>query len=878
MVLLLCVSVRLVTPTCLFVASIGCAVSAQAAASDESKRAFDLPRGDAATILRQFAAICGRQVFFMMDKVKGEQTNAVAGKFSPREALDRMLSGTSLVALQDEVTGNFVISRRNASAPRPELERDPKSQLPSAREPTPSTTSVGGNPAAAKSTSTHPPGMKSSSMFSRLAAALVLLVAPAADAAERTSDRANDETVVLSDFEVRATVDDDYKAANVISGTRFATKLMDLPRQIDVITDTFLNDLGVVDVQEALRYNSSIQLDSAEGVEVEEPQIVIRGYRADTTYVNGFAIAQSIDRLFVDRVEIIKGPSSIFSGPIEPGGTINTITKKPSTRRGGTLAFSAGSFDKYRAEASYNTPLNASKTLTTRVAAALEDHGSQLEFAGRRRTILGAGLQWRPTARTTVLAEVRYMGTHQEPGDPTAYVDPSVAYIVRNIRPEFNRAGPDAYYKLYQWQANAEITHTFNDHWSFRAGVLGTRREIEQLTINGSSTVIAVAAATGIRTVARVPVYRPDDHGFSVSPQTQLMGKFRYGGIDHKFLVGAEAAYSQNRTLTRSLTAGLPRIAIDTPQPASAYSFGDPLAYPITANTESWSRTYGVPVNNLLTLFRGRLVLLNGMRYGYVNNDGRNFRTSTYNPPFTQSAVVSGHGVTYILLPGRLSAFASYAESFVPLTGTDWQGNSFDPVEGSGLDYGIKFDLLDGRLSGTITGYRTIRDKALARDLDHSGFFVQERKQRSQGLEAGLQLRPLRDWQVLFNYGYCDIVTTGDPQAVVNNTRQRNVPTHQGSVWNRYRFSEGRLKGLSLGVGVIRLGNRRGNDTRLDIPGLQLWPFTKVDASLGYDFRILGRRATFQLSGHNLLDRQFIDHFRYYAAPRGFTSSLRLNF
>ena len=214
----------------------------------------------------------------------------------------------------------------------------------------------------------------------------------------------------------------------------------------------------------------------------------------------------------------------------------------------------------------------------------------------------------------------------------------------------------------------------------------------------------------------------------------------------------------------------------------------------------------------------------------------------------------------------------------MPLTGSDWQGNAFEPIEGNGYDYGLKFDLIDGRVSGTISAYKTIRDKALARDEDHPTFFVQERKQRSQGLEVGVHLRPTRDWRVILNYGYCDIVTTGDPQAVVNNTRQRNVPTHQGNIWNRYKFSEGPLKGLSLGVGVIRLGNRRGNDTRLDIPGLQLWPFTKVDASLGYDLKLFGRRASIQVSGTNLLDRDFIDQYRYYAAPLAFNSTLRLYF
>ena len=53
-----------------------------------------------------------------------------------------------------------------------------------------------------------------------------------------------------------------------------------------------------------------------------------------------------------------------------------------------------------------------------------------------------------------------------------------------------------------------------------------------------------------------------------------------------------------------------------------------------------------MPVNNIFKLLRGRLTLLNGARYGYVNNDGKNVRTSVYNAPFTQDALVSGHGAT----------------------------------------------------------------------------------------------------------------------------------------------------------------------------------------------------------------------------------------
>ena len=32
---------------------------------------------------------------------------------------------------------------------------------------------------------------------------------------------------------------------------------------------------------------------------------------------------------FTDRVEIVKGPSSVLYGRIEPGGFVNVVTKRP---------------------------------------------------------------------------------------------------------------------------------------------------------------------------------------------------------------------------------------------------------------------------------------------------------------------------------------------------------------------------------------------------------------------------------------------------------------------------------------------------------------------------------------------------------------------
>jgi TonB-dependent receptor len=88
----------------------------------EPKQKYNLPGGDAATTLRQFAGVSGRQIIFMMEKVRGERTNAVAGEFSAAEALNRMLAGTALVVHQDRQTKAFLI-RREAEKPRSSSEK-----------------------------------------------------------------------------------------------------------------------------------------------------------------------------------------------------------------------------------------------------------------------------------------------------------------------------------------------------------------------------------------------------------------------------------------------------------------------------------------------------------------------------------------------------------------------------------------------------------------------------------------------------------------------------------------------------------------------------------------------------------------------------------
>jgi TonB-dependent receptor len=95
---------------------------AAGSAVEEQKRSYRLPHGEAVTILAQFATESGRPILFMMDAVRGEQTNALTGSYTPREALDRLLAGTALVAVHDPKSGGFIVNRRPVPSKPPQAE------------------------------------------------------------------------------------------------------------------------------------------------------------------------------------------------------------------------------------------------------------------------------------------------------------------------------------------------------------------------------------------------------------------------------------------------------------------------------------------------------------------------------------------------------------------------------------------------------------------------------------------------------------------------------------------------------------------------------------------------------------------------------------
>ncbi len=100
----------------------GPAVLSAAAAS--TKKAFDIPAGDAVLALKAFSAQSGAQVIYPEEQIEGAKTKALKGAFTPADAIDRLLAGTNLKAAYDQGSGSFAVSR----APGRRKEPDPPNE------------------------------------------------------------------------------------------------------------------------------------------------------------------------------------------------------------------------------------------------------------------------------------------------------------------------------------------------------------------------------------------------------------------------------------------------------------------------------------------------------------------------------------------------------------------------------------------------------------------------------------------------------------------------------------------------------------------------------------------------------------------------------
>jgi len=424
-ILLACAAIRLAfTPAAAALVCCGFVPPVSAGGQPASRQIYNLPRGDAATTLPVFADVSARPVVFLMDKVRGEQTNAVSGSFSPLEALEHMLTGTALVAYEDHATGGFTVTRR-PPGPREEVGRKPNDQpQPIANAMTPTSKPAG--------------------VLHTLLALVVPVFTYGQEAPQDATKTAADETVVLSPFTVTSSKDRGYRATNSISGTRLDTAIKNLPMSLEVITGDFIRDTGALNLREALRYSPGIVLqsqydsplsaalttvDNPGNAQANNPEgatrssnqstIKIRGFITDRTLRDGLLRQAATDAINIERVEVLRGPSALLYGVGNFGGVVNYLPKVPTENPEYHTAVTVGSQDLYRAEFDFSpgTIYHKAGLLDAgfRITGAVQENGDFTDAYKHKHWFLGPVVQLKLFENTLLKLDTEF-GSSRDDG------------------------------------------------------------------------------------------------------------------------------------------------------------------------------------------------------------------------------------------------------------------------------------------------------------------------------------------------------------------------------------------------------------------------------------------------------------------------------
>ena len=168
--------------------------------------------------------------------------------------------------------------------------------------------------------------------------------APAAPARSTTTTTttatptlATDEGVqTLSPFEVKSDKDYGYLKTNAVTATRIGMEIQNVPLNISVISREFLDDTNAKSLTDLFRYQAASSGDTRFAMRVPAneatPQggFTMRGFSVNTLMRDGILRYSAYNLDNVERVEVVKGPASVFFGQGYPGGVINYVTKKAS--------------------------------------------------------------------------------------------------------------------------------------------------------------------------------------------------------------------------------------------------------------------------------------------------------------------------------------------------------------------------------------------------------------------------------------------------------------------------------------------------------------------------------------------------------------------
>ncbi|WP_026880406.1 TonB-dependent receptor [Hymenobacter norwichensis] len=694
-------------------------------------------------------------------------------------------------------------------------------------------------------------------------------------------------TTALQEVEVLGRKETTYKSDYSFVGTKTATRPIDVPQSISTVTKELMED------RQALRLTDVVKNVAGVTQYSHYDDLTIRGFR--NGYESGFRLLNGLRSGFsygnsftqapltvnLERVEVLKGPGAALYGDINPGGTVNMVTKKPLDVSRQALTFSTGSFNTMRATADLTGPLNEQKNVLYRFNTGFEKSNTFRNVNDTRSLMVAPTVTFLPTDKTTINAELVY--THID-----GYLDrglPIRGGELYALPRSFTLSQPSDYFRTSTYYLNASLNHKFTEWLSFNASYLDFTYH-EDLSEHRTLNTYADAPAN---TVMNLRYFDRRAEEYTKNLASYFVVNVATGPLQHKVVTGVDyirfttdpqsTMFEARQKLLNGVATPL---TFDLKNPV--YEIQDPSKYirrPLPQffvdYINSVYHTTGLYVQDQIAV-TPRLDMLLGVRYELFA-DERDYGDGSQN--IQQRRLLPRAGLTYALRD-NLNYFASYSAGFRPLKPEYirfperyGRNTSFNPETSYQLETGLKGEFFDKGLLGTVAVYQIVKRNQLvptgALTADGGQVYRQNGQARSRGAELEMVGNILPNLSLNANYAfnYSEVLDADLPAE--NGQPLANAAKHSAGLWTKYTFVTPALRGLGVAVGGNAVGKRRSeNQVKNTVTGEDYWAYwpsyTTLDAALFYTTG----KFNFHLNVNNLLDKYyFVGGYDFFRASPG---------
>ncbi|MEM8497186.1 MAG: TonB-dependent siderophore receptor [Pseudomonadota bacterium] len=653
-----------------------------------------------------------------------------------------------------------------------------------------------------------------------------------------------DDTLTLEQVEVVG--QRSYYDKNASTASRIDLANIETPQSVFVINSDLIAD------QQAFRFDQILQNDSS----VQKSNNFLGAY--SSYKIRGFDLSNgsnylrdgrvffhlaSVPTEVLDRVEVLKGPSSVLYGTMAPGGLINMIPKRPSAKSSTSIKGTMGSYDFYHAAVDHSGNITRDERIRYRINGAYESSNSFREFIDSsdfdtERKIGAFALDWDLSENSTIRFNYDYTSDDRPQDIGVVSLEGDFAAVDYDLI--YNQ--PWSHYNSEVSNYFIEFNHAFTEGIRIRAGY-SFQDYVRDRFDNQLRGVPSAAGDANIR--ARRRINRRDYETYFVD----FMADFRTGVIEHQLMIGID------KTDTKT----------DNNETAENVVFATNVLTPsIIANPNIQVRAEknlgnddreGISFHDVISIGEHWRFLVGG-RLDSFESEFTPFGIPSRITGETNDHFTPRLGGLYLLNP-HLSFYLSYSESFEPNApvsgGFENDGELLDPTLGAQWEAGLKWEAYEGKLLFTGAAFSIERKDAPFQN-QATNTIDQRGTQEHEGLEfsiAGL----LTDNITLTGSGtFLDAEFTEDDNPLIIGNTPFGVSDVSLAMTGEYEFLSGTLAGLSLQASLFYESARPVDD----LNSYDLDSYLRIDLGAKYVQTInSGGELVYRLSALNVADEEY---------------------